>query len=53
MRRSGYSISVRRGVTLLEVVVTVVILAIVAGAMIGPSSRAIAQTRLAGAEEEI
>jgi prepilin-type N-terminal cleavage/methylation domain-containing protein len=53
MKSARVSISLRRGVTLLEVVMTVIILAIVAGAMIGPSSRAIAQTRLAGAEEEI
>lgn len=43
----------RAGLSLLEVVVTVIILAITAGAMIGPSFRAIADSRRAGAEEEI
>ncbi len=53
MNTEPIPIATRRALTLLEVVVTVVVLAIVAGAMVGPSSRAIAQTRLAGAEEEI
>ena len=47
------SLSSRPGLTLLEVVVTVIILAIMAAAMAGPSFRAIADSRRAGAEEEI
>lgn len=41
------------GLTLLEVIVTVVIMAVMAVAMIGPSSAAIADTRRAGAEDEV
>jgi prepilin-type N-terminal cleavage/methylation domain-containing protein len=53
VRPLRFNLSSRRGITLLEVIVTVVIMAIMAAAMIGPSSRAIADTRRVGAENEI